>query len=138
MGAPIQDYLLAAPRNSFIHVDEFESPLHLARYLHTVAENDTLYNSYFQWKGTGAFINTKFWCRLCAMLNVAPRYPMWYEDLAEWWSGPGVCLAAKKTKEWSSWGWSNNTNKRFSLDSVSELDSLPSAKYGYPRHETIL
>ena len=25
--------------------------------------------SLFQWKGTGEFINTKFWCRVCALLH---------------------------------------------------------------------
>ena len=32
-------------------------------------QNDTLYNSYFRWKGTGEMINTKFFCRLCALLH---------------------------------------------------------------------
>ena len=32
-------------------------------------QNDTLYNSYFEWKGTGEMINTKFFCRLCALLH---------------------------------------------------------------------
>ena len=32
-------------------------------------QNDTLYNSYFSWKGTGEMINTKFFCRLCALLH---------------------------------------------------------------------
>ena len=27
------------------------------------------YISLFQWKGTGEFINTKFWCRVCALLH---------------------------------------------------------------------
>ena len=31
--------------------------------------DDSLYNSYFQWKGTGEMINTKFFCRLCALLH---------------------------------------------------------------------
>ena len=37
--------------------------------IHRLDQNDTLYNSYFQWKGTGEMINTKFFCRLCALLH---------------------------------------------------------------------
>lgn len=32
-------------------------------------EDEALYNSYFRWKGTGELINTKFFCRLCALLH---------------------------------------------------------------------
>lgn len=67
MGAPLKDYELVAPYKSFIHVDQFpEGPEALARYLHQLDRNDTLYNEYFQWKGTGQLINTFFLCRLCA------------------------------------------------------------------------
>lgn len=63
MGAHPDDYRAVAPPHSYIHVDDFESPRHLADYLKLLDQNDTLYNEYFAWKGTGTFINTKFWCR---------------------------------------------------------------------------
>lgn len=72
MGAPREDYLAAAPYHSYIHVDDFASPKHLAEYLLLLRQNRTLYNEYFLWKGTGEFINTYFWCRLCAMLHAPP------------------------------------------------------------------
>ena len=86
MGAPRQDYEDMAPYNSFIHVDDFASPKELAHYLHLLDKDDLLYNKYFQWKGTGVFINTYFYCRLCAMLHEADRAPPHvYRHLRDWW-----------------------------------------------------
>ena len=50
MGAPKEDYLRVAPPNSFVHVDDFESPEHLARYLVEVARNETAYMGYHKWR----------------------------------------------------------------------------------------
>ena len=69
MGARKEDYVRSAPQKSFIHVDDFDSPEDLAKYLQELDRNDDLYNEYFQWKGTGEMINTKFFCRLCSMLH---------------------------------------------------------------------
>ncbi|KAF5288959.1 hypothetical protein FQA39_LY03838 [Lamprigera yunnana] len=90
MGAWLEDYEQSAPERSYIHVDDFGNPKELAAYLHQLDKDDELYNSYFKWKGTGEFINTYFWCRLCAMMH-APLTPRYYEDVDEWWRGPGVC-----------------------------------------------
>jgi glycoprotein 3-alpha-L-fucosyltransferase len=65
MGAMKEDYEIQAPSNSFIHVDQFDSPKQLAGYLEQLDANDTLYNEYFRWRNTGEFINTHFLCRLC-------------------------------------------------------------------------
>lgn len=93
MGARPEDYESSAPYRSYIHVDEFASPKELAEYLNILDKNDELYNSYFKWKGTGEFINTYFWCRVCAMLHDehAIATQSWYDDVNEWWRGPGVC-----------------------------------------------
>ena len=69
MGARPSDYAQNAPHKSYIHVDDFSSAQELAAYLHKLDQNDDLYNEYFQWKGTGEMINTKFFCRLCAVLH---------------------------------------------------------------------
>nr|CAI5842106.1 unnamed protein product [Callosobruchus analis] len=95
MGARPEDYQRSAPEGSYIHVDEFASPAELAAYLHRLDKDPVLYNSYFRWKGTGEFINTYFWCRLCAMMH-APLRRRHYEDVNDWWRGPGVCT----TKSW--------------------------------------
>nr|XP_016935788.2 glycoprotein 3-alpha-L-fucosyltransferase A [Drosophila suzukii]XP_016935789.2 glycoprotein 3-alpha-L-fucosyltransferase A [Drosophila suzukii] len=98
MGARPEDYEVSAPRRSYIHVDEFASPKELAEYLRILDRDDELYNSYFKWKGTGEFINTYYWCRVCATLHNEEqlRKPRWYTDLNDWWRGPGVCT----TRSW--------------------------------------
>lgn len=90
MGARPADYLRASPPHSFIHVEDFPSAKALAEYLHLLDRNETLYNEYLRWKGSGEFINTYFWCRLCAMLH-APPLPKVYPDIGAWWAGPGTC-----------------------------------------------
>jgi len=113
MGARPEDYVRSAPLNSFIHVDDFEGPKQLAEYLHKLSSNDEMYNQYFQWKGTGSFINTKFLCRVCALLhdplatkdeksltpversNFPERFGNGYsyiKDINEWWRGAGTCI----------------------------------------------
>jgi glycoprotein 3-alpha-L-fucosyltransferase len=93
MGAPRADYEKHAPEHSFIHVDDFATPKELADYLHLLNSNDTLYNEYFEWKETGQFINTYFFCRLCSMLHEAPYSPpRYYDDFNEWWRGGTNCI----------------------------------------------
>ncbi|KAH3882513.1 hypothetical protein DPMN_006453 [Dreissena polymorpha] len=99
MGASPNDYAHAAPHHSFIHVDDFESPEKLAEYLHTLDTNDYLYNKYFEWKGTGRFINTFFWCRVCALLHDQSRARHVYDDLDTWWRGPNVCIGRQRWKD---------------------------------------
>ena len=50
MGARPEDYAIAAPTKSYIHVDDFDSPKELADYLHKLDQDDQLYNEYFKWK----------------------------------------------------------------------------------------
>ncbi|CAM1303878.1 FUT7 (predicted) [Pycnogonum litorale] len=98
MGARPEDYRRQSPPKSHIHVDDYESPQHLAEYLHKLDQNDELFNQYFQWKGTGEFINTYFWCRLCAMLNAPSQHikPQAHHNVNGWWRGHGVCGYTKR------------------------------------------
>lgn len=90
MGPKRSDYELMTPENSFIHVDDF--PKELADYLHLLDKGHQLYNEYFQWKGSGTVIrDTRFYCRLCAMLHDTKRAPKHYEDVNKWWRGLGIC-----------------------------------------------
>jgi len=82
-------------------VDEFNSPRQLAEYMHILDNNDELYNEYFRWKGTGEFIDTKFACRLCTMLQIAPNLPMWYENASDWWR-KDKCVHPGPLK-WATW-----------------------------------
>uniref|UniRef100_A0A8D8SEM5 Fucosyltransferase n=1 Tax=Cacopsylla melanoneura TaxID=428564 RepID=A0A8D8SEM5_9HEMI len=97
MGARPEDYKKAAPINSYIHVDDFPSAKHLAEYLNKLDANDTLYNQYFRWKGTGEFVNTFFWCRLCAMVHDSIPIKS-YSDINEWWRG-GTCTTGSWRKK---------------------------------------
>ncbi|XP_050408377.1 glycoprotein 3-alpha-L-fucosyltransferase A [Patella vulgata] len=99
MGASPDDYKRAAPVHSYIHVDDFESPKDLAEYLHKLDKNDDLYNEYFRWKGTGSFINTFFWCRVCALLHDNQRKTSWFNDVEKWWRGPDVCIGQETWRE---------------------------------------
>lgn len=105
MGARPQDYENSAPERSYISVDNFATAKELADYLLEVDASDDLYNSYFKWKGTGEFINTFFWCRVCSMLHdeASINKPKWYENINEWWNGNEIC-----TKE----SWKNATEKQ--------------------------
>ncbi|CAG0896295.1 unnamed protein product [Darwinula stevensoni] len=93
MGARPEDYERVAPKNSYLHVNNFSSPEELAAYLHKLDQDDSLYNEHFQWKGTGEFINTRFFCRLCAMLHAKDKVPYRGKgpELEAWWRGPDVC-----------------------------------------------
>jgi len=97
MGASIEEYKAVAPHHSFIHVDSFHNVQDLAKHLHLLDQNDELYNEYFHWRGTGEFIKTKFFCRVCSMLQYYQERGE-EEDgghiaggVAEWWAGNGVC-----------------------------------------------
>lgn len=87
LGAPRQDYEKLVPPKSFIHVDDFESAQDLANYLMLLDSDDALYYSYFRWKTMGRFIDTKFMCRVCAMLHVTNIRGLTrsYPDIKKWW-----------------------------------------------------
>jgi len=105
MGGTREQYERRAPPHSFIHVDDFASPADLAVFLKELAADADRYNSYFRWKGTGEYIDTKFWCRLCGMLHEAHRtgYHSVYDNLEDWWRGPGACAESKGAGKWATW-----------------------------------
>lgn len=96
MGGRREDYEKVAPTNSFIHVNDFESVEHLANYLKLVDSDDTLYNSYFRWKGTGEVINPYYWCRVCAVLHSPElkdieKRSLYQKQFYDWWTGGDIC-----------------------------------------------
>ena len=126
MGAHPDEYKKIAPPRSYIHVDLFESPKELAEYLKFLDKHDEFYNSYFLWKETGHFINTKSLCRLCSMVHLAPHFPMWYTDVNKWWSAYETCqLPHDSGLFYSSWRKKNaiKNNHRY-------------IQYGYHREAT--
>ena len=66
-------------------------------------------------QGTGEFVNTKFWCRVCALLHdptLPDRVPGGYDDINAWWRAQGTCIngswrkyaaALEKVGGWSAW-----------------------------------
>ncbi|XP_055308475.1 glycoprotein 3-alpha-L-fucosyltransferase A-like [Sitodiplosis mosellana] len=92
LGARKEDYERQLPYNSFIYVEDFATPKDLAEYLHKVDKDDVLYNSYFQWRGTGEIHATfeYIWCRICALLHdeYTMNNPRWYDDINKWWFDP--------------------------------------------------
>jgi len=101
MGAELEEYQRVAPQNSFIHVNQFKGPKELAEYLHVLDQDDKQYNEYFKWKGTGEFINTRFFCRVCSLLHdyqKRPKEKSHYQNINSWWRGTGVC----ETRPWSA------------------------------------
>ncbi|XP_031620209.1 glycoprotein 3-alpha-L-fucosyltransferase A-like isoform X2 [Contarinia nasturtii] len=92
LGARREDYERQLPYNSFIYAEDFDSPKDLADYLHKVDKDDELYNSYFQWKGTGEIHNPfeDLWCRVCALLHdeYTMNTPHWYDDINKWFFNP--------------------------------------------------
>ena len=49
-GPKKEDLLKVAPTKSFIHVDDFESPALLVKYLNSLAQNETAYAEYLEWR----------------------------------------------------------------------------------------
>lgn len=101
MGGSPEDYRKMSPQKSFIHVDEFTSVENLGTYLNLLDKDDILYNSYFNWKGTGEIIDAHYWCRVCSMLHIPnkekTKYILNNVSFRRWWQGHGVC----RTKHWT-------------------------------------
>lgn len=124
MGARPRDYLRASPQKSFIHVDDFDGPKELAEYLRKLDNDDDLYNEYFKWKGTGEFVNTKFFCRVCALLHdpkVRSVENSYYSDINNWWRGDGTCVNGS----WKRHKALSQKTEKKSLNGGSDNSSLP-------------
>lgn len=94
LGAHKKDYNYAAPPDSFIHVEDFQSPKELADYLLFLHTNETAYNKYFEWQDTGQFINhwKYFFCRICALVHYGDfvEPPVWPKGST--WKKINKCL----------------------------------------------
>ena len=93
-----------APKGSYIHIQNFPSPKHLANYLHHLHTHPQEYLRYFSWRKRFRLpsidevaivlrIGKNFWCRLCEKLHKT--------DLTmerKWYASPG------------NWHHKNNSN----------------------------
>jgi len=100
MGARPEDYQAVAPTHSYIHVDDYPSPQHLAEHLLLLQDSAEEYNKYFTWVGTGRLIDTKFLCRTCALLH-HPHPPPFHSSLEDWWSPRDSCTKVSWSEKWS-------------------------------------
>ena len=81
------NYKVLAIPNSYIDVQDFDSPKHLADYLLYLDANDTAYSEYFAWKKFYKRVATNRACVLCNQLHNQTLYafPRVYEDMRTFW-----------------------------------------------------
>ena len=105
-GADYHDPKVAIP-GSFIDVQDFDTVQDLAEYMLKVANNETLFNSYFKWKESYYLVdNTKYrwpyagengWpCELCEMVNRRKPLHKVYNNLSDFWSAKNDCGGRNK------------------------------------------
>lgn len=88
-GTTKNDYLKQKiPNDSFIHTDDFKSPGELANYIYKVEKNQTLYQSFFNWrKGRDIYFEDSFgtyYCRVVDYFNKHPFKPRSNLKIKEW------------------------------------------------------
>ncbi|XP_062858582.1 4-galactosyl-N-acetylglucosaminide 3-alpha-L-fucosyltransferase 9-like [Trichomycterus rosablanca] len=90
LGPPRENYEEFLPAHSFIHVDDFESPRELAKYLTFLDQNPDFYERYFTWRKHFAVTRSSFAlehaCRICDYLRRQKGYRV-VKNLSTWyWS----------------------------------------------------
>ena len=104
MGARKSTYTKVAPPNSFIHVDDYDSPEHLAEYLHMLDNNDELYNKYFDWMADYQLTSRpEIMCRVCELLHTMRGITTWYHDLGIWYNDTDTCVMPSEDNPYGSW-----------------------------------
>lgn len=99
MGGKIEEYKKILPPDSFIHIDEFLSPHHLAKHLLSVANNSEKYMGYHAWRSNfrvanehGYFKSDIFhYCRICEALNYNDQAPKVYNNMEVFWNDKTQC-----------------------------------------------
>ena len=73
LGASLHQYEVYSPPNSYLHTRNFTSAKSLAEFMHKLDKNDTLYNSYFDWRYTHDIVphgnRRDFRCFICQAAN---------------------------------------------------------------------
>ena len=82
------NYSTILPPKTYIDVKDFQSPRHLAKYLHTVANNQTLFNEYIGRKSALTCENygESYLCRLCKYLHAHRGEVEMIPDVTSYWS----------------------------------------------------
>ncbi|XP_076122762.1 alpha-(1,3)-fucosyltransferase 7-like [Alosa pseudoharengus] len=88
LGPPREQYEAVAPKDSFIHVDDFPSVEELGKFLKSLAEDKERYASYFNWKLKYTILK-RFgnwrgeFCKICPKVSSLQKHKV-YEDLHTW------------------------------------------------------
>ncbi|CAF1322567.1 unnamed protein product [Adineta steineri] len=97
MGASINDYKQIAPKQSFIHVDQYKTPEELAKYLNYLIANPKKYLTYLQWREYNQIepINSTRWktllCPLCQMAYETHLSPSIRMNFSAWYHPTTQC-----------------------------------------------
>ncbi|ODN00831.1 Alpha-(1,3)-fucosyltransferase C [Orchesella cincta] len=67
------EYKSIAPPNSYINVNEYSSPMALAKYLIYLDKNPKAYLKYFEWKSKFKVHPGDGWCKLCSQLAIKQK-----------------------------------------------------------------
>lgn len=85
-------YVDFAPKDSYIDATRFPNPKDLASYLSAVANNSTLYNSFFKWKDQYKVHLHAWMCDLCEHLHEkGSEIKMLPYNLWSWWVPGASC-----------------------------------------------
>ncbi|VDK26308.1 unnamed protein product [Anisakis simplex] len=81
------------PHGSFIAVDDFESPKHLADYLKRLLANKDEYLKYFQWtKRYSKNFDDDYGCGLCRFIHQNANKHRVVSDISDWWFNGATCI----------------------------------------------
>lgn len=87
LGPPRSNYEAFVPRDSFIHVNDFNSTEELASFLKRLATDKAQYELYFKWHKKHAIHVYSDWrerlCHICKRYNELPSFKV-YHDLQGW------------------------------------------------------
>ncbi|XP_063612749.1 glycoprotein 3-alpha-L-fucosyltransferase A-like [Penaeus indicus] len=100
MGGPVDFYRKILPPNSFLHIDDFETPRDLARHMLALATDRQAYNRLHAWRSKYRIANEHgyfgspvyHYCRICEALNYNDPKPKVYNRMQEFWNKQTQCF----------------------------------------------
>ena len=123
-----EDVALIVPKGSYVNMNDFESHIALAEYMVQMINNETLYNSYFEWKKRpldADFVrrNKPFWeykvqCRVCRYVLVKQKGLTW-DRVTQ--NATVVIKTPHDSKELSIQNAPLNIDSKYVPDSVNDL-----------------
>ena len=112
-GPPREDYELVMPPGSFIFVQDFTSIEELGQYITKVNYNNTLYNSFFEWKTYGQTIFTPQDV-LFGPENMCHLVQLLLDDES---SIESVTYSKRQQPNWQRW-WHGSCHRFFTISSI--------------------